>query len=46
MIKSTSPIIEFVGIRLCSEIGVLTEMKFREGAHWSKIFGIDFGNKK
>ena len=40
----TSPaIIEFVGIRLCSEQGTLIECRFREGAMWSKVYGLDFG---
>ncbi len=42
--KSTSLAIELIGIRYCSEAGVLTEMRFREGAMWSSIYGVDFGS--
>lgn len=43
--KSAIPTMELVGIRLCSKEGVLTEMKFREGAMWSSVYGVDFGSK-
>lgn len=42
--KSEIQTFEFVGIRYCSEAGVLTEMKFREGVMWSSVYGVDFGN--
>ena len=42
--KSAIRTLEFVGIRYCSEAGVLTEMRFREGVMWSSVYGVDFGS--